>query len=183
MEACQQFAGQNTYEHGISVRDHLFDLIDHLETGAELKHAWRLPSWFLEHQSQLLERLLPREMLSNYTTFHDCGKPRCLTTDVDGKRHFPNHAEISAQTWLEVGGDPNEAELMRLDMMMHTASAPEMEQLALRPEAASLLLTALAEIHSNAVMFGGISSTSFKIKWKKLDRNGKHLCRVMFSTR
>jgi hypothetical protein len=39
--------------------------------------------------------------------------------------------------------------------------------------ACTLLLSALAEVHSNANMFGGIDSTSFKIKWKHLDKRGK----------
>jgi hypothetical protein len=36
-----------------------------------------------------------------------------------------------------------------------------------------LLLTGLCELHSNAQMFGGIDSTSFKIKFKQLERLGK----------
>jgi hypothetical protein len=36
----------------------------------------------------------------------------------------------------------------------------------------TLLLAALSEIHANSTMFGGMDSTSFKIKWKALNRLG-----------
>jgi len=41
------------------------------------------------------------------------------------------------------------------------------------PEAAALLLTAIAEVHSNAEMFGGHDSDSFKAKIKRLDKRGR----------
>jgi hypothetical protein len=47
--------------------------------------------------------------------------------------------------------------------------------------AMSLLLTALAEVHSNANMFGGIESISFKSKWKKIDKRGRMLCKHFFN--
>lgn len=43
------------------------------------------------------------------------------------------------------------------------------------PDYKVLLITGLCEIHSNAVMFGGIDSQSFKIKHKKLNRLGKNI--------
>jgi hypothetical protein len=52
-----------------------------------------------------------------------------------------------------------------------------MASLAALPEAASLYLTAVAEVHANAPMFGGFESTSFKSKMKHLDRRGKALLR------
>lgn len=37
----------------------------------------------------------------------------------------------------------------------------------------------MSEIHSNAVMFGGIDSQSFKIKHKKLTRLGKNVVKEL----
>ena len=39
----------------------------------------------------------------------------------------------------------------------------------------SLLITGLSEIHANANMFGGIESTSFKIKYKQINSRGKQI--------
>ena len=51
---------------------------------------------------------------------------------------------------------------MAMDMDVHTLKSEGIEEFAQRPEAASLLLTGLCEIHSNAQMFGGMESTGFK---------------------
>lgn len=45
--------------------------------------------------------------------------------------------------------------------------------------ALTLLLIGLCELHSNAEMFGGIESTSFKIKWKSLSKNGKRIIKYL----
>lgn len=37
------------------------------------------------------------------------------------------------------------------------------------------LIAGLSEIHANASMFGGIDSTSFKIKWKQISKRGKKI--------
>lgn len=61
-------------------------------------------------------------------------------------------------------------------MVLHTETYEQViaRNLSLKTRM-TLLVTALAELHSNAAMFGGIESTSFKIKWKKLDKLGKKL--------
>jgi hypothetical protein len=48
-------------------------------------------------------------------------------------------------------------------------------------DAITLLIAALAEVHSNASLFGGIESTSFKIKWKTIDKRGRQICKRYFS--
>lgn len=53
------------------------------------------------------------------------------------------------------------------------------EEFAGRPHAVALLLTGLAEVHANASMFGGIESTSFKIKWKNLDKRGRAIAKAV----
>jgi len=142
---------------------------------------WRLPEWFQLYKSQILGNLLDTETILEYALFHDCGKPFCQETDSEGRIHFPNHAEISAQIWLDHGGDEQIANLIRLDMDIHRLKAEQIEEFCKRKEAITLLIAGLAEIHSNANMFGGIDSDSFKIKWKHIDRRGKAICKIIFN--
>lgn len=65
--------------------------------------------------------------------------------------------------------------LIGADMDVHLLRSETLDEFASRPDAVSLLLAGVAEIHSNAAMFGGIGSTSFKIKWKHLDRRGRQI--------
>jgi hypothetical protein len=182
MRSCEQTAGQTILEHGFSVAQYLEELLDFLD-GKPLDEArWRIPTWIAENRD-LLRGLLPsREMLREYAIFHDCGKPRCRTVDAEGRVHFPDHAEVSYRAWLEAGGDEDVAFLIRHDMTLHTATSIEAEAFAEGTEPrflAALLLSALAEVHSNARMFGGIESTSFKIKWKQIDRRGRRVCAIL----
>jgi methyltransferase-like protein len=136
----------------------------------------RLPQWWLDHKDIILQNIYDFKTIKHYNIWHDIGKPFCRTVDADGKQHFPNHAEISKQTWLNLGGNPIIGDLIGYDMVMHTETKEQIEARNLSThQAFTLLVTALAEIHSNAQMFGGIESTSFKIKWKKIDKIGKFL--------
>lgn len=171
MESCYQTPGQNIYQHGLSVRDHLKRIIDFLH-GKDSLSGWRIPSWLVSEKEFLLSRLLPWKVLETYTVYHDVGKPFCRTVDEHGKQHFPNHAEVSEKVWLDNGGDSQVGRLIRMDMDIHTIKAVHVPEFASRPEAVSLLLTGLAEVHSNAKMFGGIESTSFKIKFGQIDKRG-----------
>lgn len=171
MRSCYQFRTMSVLDHGIDVWDHFEDLYNHLMLGTALKKAWRLPDWV--HQLDLCS-LPSYEILRTYLIYHDCGKPFCRTVDDEGRQHFPNHSQVSHDMWLEAHPESRqEARLMLLDMMAHTVCAEQTEAFLALPEAPALLLAALCEVHSNAQMFGGIESTSFKIKWKKLDKLGK----------
>lgn len=119
-----------------------------------------------------MEKLLDDETLKQYTLFHDCGKPNCQQVDDTGRVHFPNHAAVSAQVWRENGGCEQVARLIEMDMKVHTMKADEIPEFIKHREAVSLLYTALAEVHANAELFGGIESTSFKIKYKQVDKRG-----------
>lgn len=181
MEKCQQTPTQSVLQHGLSVKNHVFQLIDYLKT-EHIVGEWKLPDWLTQYRHHLKDKLLSLNIIEEYTTYHDCGKPYCITTDNDGKRHFPNHAEVSYSTWLSVGGSPQAAQLMKMDMIVHTMKATDVDSFAQRPEAITLLLTGLAEVHSNAKMFGGLQSDSFKIKWNQINRRGKAICLKLFGS-
>lgn len=179
MQQCQQTEGQSVYQHGISVKEHTFQLINYLETG-EISGDWRLPDWLTKYRSQILSVLLPQDIIEEYTIYHDCGKPYCKSVDENGRPHFSNHADVSFQTWLKHGGNCVAAKLMKMDMMIHTIKACDIDEFITHPEACTLLLAGLAEVHSNAKMFGGIDSTSFKIKWNQINKRGKQICLKLF---
>lgn len=181
MSACEQTQGQSIYQHGLSVNEYLVDLISLLKTGTSSK-IWRIPDWLFQHKDSLLARLPSDHILSQYAIFHDAGKPYCLEIDAEGRRHFPNHAQKSHDIWIELGGDPQIARLILHDMDIHTIKADDLPAFAKMSEAPALLLTGLAEIHSNAIMFDkekGIESTSFKIKWKQIDKRGRQICKLI----
>lgn len=118
--------------------------------------------------------------MERYLTFHDCGKAWALTRDADGRTHYPAHADRSSEIWALAGGSAKECELMRKDMLLHTIGTEQAAEFASDPLAPSLLLAAFAELQSNAQsIFGGLASTSYKIKIKALGRRAK----VIVSTR
>ncbi len=118
---------------------------------------------------------MPTKITDEYQLFHDCGKPFCLQIDETGRRHYPNHAEVSADIWLELD-EPNSfiiSELMRHDMDFHITKGDDIASLWRFDLAPTLFFTALAEIYANASMFGGLESDSFKIKRKRLLNSAK----------
>lgn len=172
MRTCEQHPGQTIWAHGEAVRDRFAELHRHLSLGSPLGEGWRLPSWCTP---DLLPCLLPFPALQTYQLWHDCGKPFCRVVDAGGRQHFPDHEAVSERLWLEAGGDPAIGRLIGLDMAIHRLRTEDVEDFAALPEAASLLLTGLAEIHANAPTFGGTGSPSFKMKWKHLDRRGRKI--------
>ena len=181
MSSCFQTKEQTIFDHGMSVRDYTFDLLGILE-GNKPKFNWQLPSWFFEYKDLILKNLLDEYYIEKYTVFHDCGKPFCLTTDEDGKQHFLHHAETSYQTWMTLEGNEQIGRLIRMDMDIHTLKPEQVAEFAARKEATTLLIVGLAELHSNATLFGGINSVGFKSKWKKLNRRGKEICDLIQRT-
>lgn len=179
MQSCEQTAGQSVYQHGVSVREHAIQIIQYLKTGI-IEGDWKLPEWLDNYREQIFSALLPQDIIDEYTIYHDCGKPYCKSIDEEGRTHFPNHAEVSYKTWLGVGGSYAAAKLMKMDMIIHTMKATDIEEFITHPEAITLLLVGLAEVHSNAKMFGGIDSTSFKIKWNQINKRGKAICLKLF---
>ncbi|ELP6119467.1 HD domain-containing protein [Vibrio vulnificus] len=176
MRNCEQTEGMTVLEHGVSVASYYLDLIKHLTNGDELKKEWRLPEWC--HDPLLLESLLPLEEVVTYQIYHDCGKPLCIEFDDEGRRHFPNHADVSYELWKSIHGDSDIAWLIKHDMEIHLARAKDAERIADTKYWATQLLTGLAEVHANASMFGGSESTSFKIKLKNLKKIGKRILNI-----
>ena len=179
MQNCEQTKGQSVLEHGQSVRNYLFDIINHLKDGSPLKYQWVLPDWAIENKDFILSNLPSDRNLKLYTTLHDCGKPYCLTIDNSGKRHFTNHAEISADTFSSIFDNKEVEDLIRHDMDIHLLKSDGVEEFCKNPNVITLLLTGLAEIHSNSQMFGGIDSISFKIKWKCINQRGKQIFKII----
>jgi hypothetical protein len=186
MLRCEQTPGQSVYQHGQSVCKHVFDLIDHINGLYTLpEDRWRLPEWLDVYGVDLVANLHDEGKIRQYTTYHDCGKPYCRTVDKKtGDVHFQNHVDASSYIWACVGGNQIVGHLISQDMVIHTETA---EQIAKKlvdewttEDAATLLLVSLAELHSNARMFGGVESVSFKIKWKQLERRGKQICKHCF---
>ena len=181
MRECFQFKDMSVLDHGISVHEWFKDLHGHLTRGTPLAKQWRLPDWI--NDPLIIERLFDFDILATYQIYHDCGKPFCRIVDEQGRQHFPNHAEVSRQRWLECS-DGSEAalqiaRLIGMDMDAHLLKSEGVAEFASRPEAVSLLVTALCEIHSNSVMFGGIESTSFKIKWKQINKIGNRILEAL----
>lgn len=179
MKNCPQTNNQSVYEHGVSVKNHVFELIEILKTN-KINIKYKLPNWFLIYKKDILNSLCDEKIIEEYTTFHDCSKPYCRFVDENGKQHFPNHAELSAKIWKDIGGSEQAQKLMKMDMLIHTMKAIDIDDFIKNKEAITLLLTGLAEIHSNAEMFGGINSDSFKIKYNQIDRRGNSICKKLF---
>lgn len=115
------------------------------------------------------------EALKRYHILHDVGKPNVLEV-IDGKRHFPNHANASFEQFIAIFPDDMfTATLIKMDMLMHTVRGDEINELIKHPFAPTLYFTAWAEIKANAFMFGGEESDSFKIKRKRLLKIGKKM--------
>lgn len=175
MKACEQTRSQSTFQHGLSVKEYTFDLINHLRYGDQLKYSWILPEWLIDNKELILNSLPDDKTLKLYTVFHDCGKWKCLHIDSEGRRHFPNHAEVSYQIFSQVFSNPVAAQLVRHDMDIHLLKSDGVSDFCQNTYALTLLLTGLSELHSNAQMFGGLDSTSFKIKFKSINQRGKQI--------
>lgn len=177
MNNCEQMKGMSVYEHGVSVHDYFLDLKNHILYGKKLKYEWKLPEWILDKSLWFL--IESEETISNYQIYHDCGKPFCIEIDQEGKKHFPNHANISADIWFNLTNNELESDLMRHDMDIHLLKNEDIDKFCDLSFAPTLLITGFCELHSNASMFGGLDSVSFKIKWKKLNKQGNKISEIL----
>jgi len=165
MVDCYQFEGVNMLEHGQMVHLYYLDLLKVL-SNEECIYKWDIPENTLLLLKEVRESVnLPIKMIKDYHVYHDCGKYKSLYYDEDGKKHFPDHAKNSAETWKHNKGNSIVEHLILNDMYFHITKPNNVEKFDFWE---ILLLTAWSEIHANAIMFGGVESTSFKIKKKHL---------------
>lgn len=167
MQSTEQMKGLSVHAHGLMVQEQYKVLISELDTGQG-------DPVLLEVYSKIKDKILPDDIVLRYQEYHDCGKPLCRTVDDEGKVHFPDHANVSADVWMHLFPEESViSELMRKDMTFHMAKSEDFDTIWTDPLAPTLYITAWAEILANCTMFGGQDSTSFKIKKKKLIQAGK----------
>lgn len=179
---CYQFPGMNVYEHGVSVHEwfnrlqkEAFAPSTTLRIPDWFKTIWKLHLFTWDCESEVSKEW---ETIRLYQIYHDCGKPLCRTVDAEGKQHFPNHAQVSYETWMkyaETDQDREVGSLIRMDMDAHCVKGDAIEEFIRRPQASVLVTTALAEIYSNASHLNALDSDRFKIKYKQIDKVGKRL--------
>lgn len=117
-------------------------------------------------------------LMRHYQIYHDCGKPFCQERDENGKPHYPNHAEKSAEIHQQYFDCEIANKLIKNDMIFHSLKSEDLTQWILSNDInliASLYLTAWSELFANSLMFGGVNSDSFKIKKKKLNKSFKKI--------
>lgn len=185
MMDCDQTEGQNVLQHGRSVREHYFALVEHLQGNISLHNAsnWMIPEWVDDYREKILTLLPEDYVMDRYLTLHDCGKPQVREVDGEGKVHFPDHALSSERVYRKTFGSEAIEEVAYLiahDMDAHLLKAADIPTFAANPLAVVQLLAALSEVTSNAAMFGGIDSTGFKIKYKHINQRGKALMKFLF---
>jgi hypothetical protein len=172
--------GKGTVQsHCVATHESFLRILSHLEGRSALKLP--VPTWVEAFRKPLLSAASGnRTLMRDYLTWHDCGKPFCLSFDESGRAHFPGHASISARVWLELGGTLRVASLIAQDMDLHTLKPDDVEAFAERPDSELLLLSGVASLHANADDFGGASSDSFKIKMKRLTSRGARVVEHRF---
>ncbi len=170
MHNCLQTNGMTIFEHGIMVCDFFTELHNHIVHSDPLKYEWHLPEDFINFYKNTALELESLETMQTYALYHDCGKSECLVIDENGRRHFPNHSQVSYDEWMKITQDERIGWYILHDMDLHIFKGECLDDTLVDPRAINLLLMAYSEIHANASMFGGIESTSFKIKKKKLDK-------------
>lgn len=176
MEACEQAPGVSVWDHCVKVEY----LARNLYTYGFQVDYMKIPDWFFDYA--VVTYAHPYAKIQPYPFYHDCGKPEVRAIDDQGRVRFPDHTATSKRLWLFCF--PEETligDLIGWDMCLHTETAEEILAHEWPVDTAmTLLIVALAEVHANAEIFGGMESQSFKIKWKKIDRRGKMLCKHYF---
>ena len=169
MSAFEQTQGMNMLEHGQRVHDSYVQLWGGLTASEFELDEPGLQAWFDRIRDTMSETLLSPDDLRAYHVYHDCGKHLVLCTDETGRRHFPDHAAASAVQYQAIFPSHHRTrDLIAHDMDFHTIRGDDLRVLWTHPLAATLYLTAWAEIRANATMFGGFQSESYKIKRSRL---------------
>jgi hypothetical protein len=176
MRTTFQFQSQSVLAHGESVYKYYQKLVRCLDNNCT-DIDMRIPDVIREYWPFIKENLYDEETLKEYMILHDCGKPYCRTVDEEGKQHFPDHAQKSYEIYMQLWGNPTVGELIRSDMDIHLLKDDGIDQFMEKPlqQICTHLIVGLAELLSNAQMFGGVDSTGFKIKYKSLEKRAKKI--------
>jgi hypothetical protein len=86
-------------EHGWNVYKNFLLILRYLEGHTEEANLF-IPNWLKENKEafkQLLNQNDTFYQIEKYLIWHDCGKPFCLKMDNEGKKHYPDHENISYQ--------------------------------------------------------------------------------------
>lgn len=173
---CEQTKGQTVFQHGVSVYNYFIKL-------TESEEEFRIPKWFA-YKDLLFNNIHSKEDICLYAQFHDCGKPQVRTVDSEGKVHFPDHTNVSKSVFFEATGNELVSNLIGWDMVLHIESSIQIQNRLecewTIKDACTLLIVSLCEIHSNASLFGGTASDSFKAKFKKIEQRGMQICKYYF---
>jgi hypothetical protein len=197
MKRCEQFEGMSVLDHGRDVFARYLDLI-----GPEPKLRWRMPDWVpplrplqlpLETMRLYLTyhdcgkpycraedadgRHFPGHAQASHDTWmrhaRECEHKTVPITTWNGKGDLIEETECADD--CPCVADEQVGDLILMDMDAHTAKGDAIGEFIKRPEAPSLVLAALAEIHSNASWLRQLDSDTFKIKWKQVDKLGRRL--------
>lgn len=142
-----------------------------------------IPKWYSKYKNLILNNTHDYKTIKHYCLHHDIGKINTLSFDENGKRHFHGHVAESVKLWNELFPERlSERNLIENDMLFHTSKFEDIifKNLGIR-DICTLLISALAELHSNCQMFGGYNSESYKIKFKRLEKLGNKICDHIFS--
>lgn len=182
MSTTFQFEKQSVLQHGESVYKYYQEIIKSLKYGHATDPEIKIPDTYYKYALDIMDNLFDEETMKEYMILHDCGKPYCRTVDEDGKQHFPDHANKSYEVYMQVWGNPTVGELIRSDMDIHVLKDEGISQFMEKSQAqiCTHLIVGLAELLSNAQMFGGIDSTGFKIKYKNLEKRSKKILTKLF---
>ncbi|BAV39355.1 hypothetical protein BPT24_235 [Tenacibaculum phage pT24] len=179
MSRTEQMDNLSVLQHGEMVHDYYKMIVSNQM--CNLSKFEKVPKWLLENKAYILNELSKFDFnaIKDYQIMHDLGKPYCIQIDENGRRHFPNHAQVSYDTWKKLNGDPFVGNLILNDMKMHTMKASDIEDFMKIEGYLILMVTSVAELYANAEMFGGYESTSFKIKFKQLEKRGNAIFRII----
>lgn len=182
MKSTFQFEKQSVYDHGYSVYKYFNKLVDHLTNNTQYDDII-VPEVFRQYWPQIRDNMYDLMQLREYMIYHDCGKPYCRTVDEEGKQHFPDHANKSYEVYMQTWGDPVVGELIRGDMDIHLLKDEGIEKFMEKPtqQICTHLVVGLAELLSNAQMFGGLESPGFKGKFKSLTQRSKKILPRLFA--
>ena len=85
MKKCYQIPDKQTvWEHGESVQRNLNTILDFLLENKSLPPGWIIPCWLTDSKDIIVSFLYSREILNQYSLFHDLGKPYCQIRDEAG---------------------------------------------------------------------------------------------------